>query len=95
MNMLRHKKNCKNNIENHFDYQDRKKQEELIIQKKLLIKEFKNLNIREVKKEIKNMSNADFKSMIKEVLNKEMKSAITTKVANEDTYVNPNGNFDF
>jgi hypothetical protein len=92
MNMLRHKKNCKNNIDNHFDYKDRKNQEDLILQKKLLIKEFKNLNLKEMRKEIKSMSNPKIKSMLMEFVSNEQRSSKNSKNPTADTHVNLQGN---
>ena len=90
--MLRHKKNCKNDIDNHFDYRDRKEKEDLILQKKLLIKEFKNLNLKQVKKEIKSMSNNKIKSMLLEFVSNEHSSAQLSKTTTADTHVNLQGN---
>lgn len=78
MNMLRHKKTCKSNIENHFAQKEKKVKEDIEYQRKLLIQDFKKLNLEKVAQEISGLSNSKIKqnlieyiSIAKSIINKD------------------------
>ena len=66
--MLRHRKTCKSNLENHFDDKEKKLKHDIEYQKRLLIQDFQNLNLEKVAKEIKGLSNYKIKQNLIEYI---------------------------
>ena len=66
--MLRHKKTCLANIEIRIERKERKKQIDFKTQRRLLLTEFKNLNIREAESHIYKISDKEIQAKLKKQL---------------------------
>ena len=91
MNMLRHRKTCKLNVENHFDNIDRNKQNNIELQKQLLIKDFQNLSLDVVSKKIQKISDKKVKDSLIEYFSNQTQLLSANAPKIETKYVNPEG----